>query len=141
LRLEEPKVLSSTVPLGEQVRQLWNFKAFFARLPDPGSRNPEEIAAFLPGCRTSGLAEDNGRLRYPLVGKLKWKRHHGPSALPAHYLSASRDLPRLWRATSLPACGGAFEARRAEGGISRRAGTSARFRRKRSSGGTDRSEA
>ncbi|MBQ7269314.1 MAG: hypothetical protein IJS62_05615, partial [Bacteroidales bacterium] len=43
------------VPLGEQVRQPQNFGTFFARLPDLGVRNPEEIAAFLPGCRTSGL--------------------------------------------------------------------------------------
>ncbi len=43
------------VPFGEQVRQPLNIIALFGRLPDHGARNPEEIASFLPGCRTSPL--------------------------------------------------------------------------------------
>ena len=45
----------SLLQSGEQVRQPLNIIALFGRLPDHGARNPEEIASFLPGCRTSPL--------------------------------------------------------------------------------------
>ena len=53
----------SLLQSGEQVRQPLNIIALFGRLPDQGARNPEEIASFLPGCRTFGLAAGNRRAR------------------------------------------------------------------------------